>query len=118
MSFAWTIVALVVVIAIAWRFLGSYMAAVFQGRVRWLSWLERPIYRLTGVDAGCSPSCLGVGWPIICCASAAPPPMSAASAPAATPINRESTCIAVFAPSTNGRPRPAASHRPKIPVLA
>jgi K+-transporting ATPase ATPase A chain len=51
MSFAWTIVALVVVIAIAWRFLGSYMAAVFQGRVRWLSWLERPIYRLTGVDA-------------------------------------------------------------------
>jgi K+-transporting ATPase ATPase A chain len=44
-------VALVVVTAIAWRFLGSYMAAVFQGRVRWLSWLERPIYRLTGVDA-------------------------------------------------------------------
>jgi hypothetical protein len=43
--------------------------------------------------------------------------MSTASAPAATPINRESTCIAVFAPSTNGRPKPAASHRPEIPVL-
>ncbi|HXZ75016.1 MAG TPA: potassium-transporting ATPase subunit KdpA [Streptosporangiaceae bacterium] len=50
MGFAWTIVALVVVLAIAWRFLGSYMAAVFEGRVRWLSVIERPIYRITGVD--------------------------------------------------------------------
>ena len=37
MGFAWTIVALVVVLAIAWRYLGSYMVAVFEGRVRWLS---------------------------------------------------------------------------------
>jgi potassium-transporting ATPase potassium-binding subunit len=50
MTFAWTIVALVVVLAIAWRFLGSYMAAVFEGRVRWLSFVERPIYRICGVD--------------------------------------------------------------------
>jgi potassium-transporting ATPase potassium-binding subunit len=50
MAFTWTIVALVVVLAIAWRFLGSYMAAVYQGRVRWLSFVERPIYRLCGVD--------------------------------------------------------------------
>jgi potassium-transporting ATPase potassium-binding subunit len=50
MTFAWTIVALVVCLAIAWRFLGSYMAAVFDGRVRWLSRLERPIYRLVGVN--------------------------------------------------------------------
>jgi potassium-transporting ATPase potassium-binding subunit len=50
MSFALTIVALVVVLALAWRFLGSYMAAVFEGRVRWLSVIERPIYRITGVD--------------------------------------------------------------------
>jgi potassium-transporting ATPase potassium-binding subunit len=50
MDFAWTIVALVVVLAIAWRFLGSYMAAVFQGRVRWLAFVERPIYRILGVD--------------------------------------------------------------------
>ena len=50
MSFAWTIVALVVVMAIAWRFLGSYMAAVFEGRVRWLSAAERPVYRVIGVD--------------------------------------------------------------------
>jgi potassium-transporting ATPase potassium-binding subunit len=50
MTFAWTIVALVVLLAIAWRFLGSYMAAVYEGRVRWLSSVERPIYRVCGVD--------------------------------------------------------------------
>jgi K+-transporting ATPase ATPase A chain len=50
MAFTWTIVALVVLLAIAWRFLGSYMAAVFEGRVRWLSFVERPIYRVCGVD--------------------------------------------------------------------
>jgi potassium-transporting ATPase potassium-binding subunit len=50
MTFAWTIVALVVVMAIAWRFLGSYMASVYEGRVRWLSFVERPIYRVCGVD--------------------------------------------------------------------
>jgi potassium-transporting ATPase potassium-binding subunit len=51
MGFAWTIVVLVVLLAISWRFLGSYMAAVFEGRVRWLSLVERPIYRVIGVDA-------------------------------------------------------------------
>ena len=50
MTFAWTIVALVVCLAIAWRFLGSYMAAVFEGRVRWLSAVERPIYRVIGAS--------------------------------------------------------------------
>jgi K+-transporting ATPase ATPase A chain len=50
MTFTWTIVALVVLLAIAWRFLGSYMAAVYEGRVRWLSFIERPIYRACGVD--------------------------------------------------------------------
>jgi K+-transporting ATPase ATPase A chain len=50
MGFAWTIVALVVLLAVAWRFLGSYMAAVYEGRVRWLSFVERPIYRACGVD--------------------------------------------------------------------
>ena len=50
MTFTWTIVALVVLLAIAWRFLGSYMAAVYEGRVRWLSFIERPIYRVCGVD--------------------------------------------------------------------
>jgi potassium-transporting ATPase potassium-binding subunit len=50
MTFAWTIVALVAAMVIAWRFLGSYMAAVYEGRVRWLSLVERPIYRICGVD--------------------------------------------------------------------
>ncbi len=51
MDFTWTIIALVVILIIAWRFLGSYMAVVFQGRVCWLSFIERPVYRLIGVDA-------------------------------------------------------------------
>jgi len=50
MGFFWTIVALVVTLGLAWRFLGSYMAAVYEGRVHWLGWLERPIYRTLGVD--------------------------------------------------------------------
>jgi potassium-transporting ATPase potassium-binding subunit len=50
MTFAWTIVALLVVLAISWRFLGSYMAAVFEGRVKWLAQVERPLYRVIGVD--------------------------------------------------------------------
>jgi potassium-transporting ATPase potassium-binding subunit len=50
MTFALTIVALVVVLAIAWRYLGSYMAAVFEGRVKWLGFVERPLYRVIGVD--------------------------------------------------------------------
>ena len=52
MTFTWTMVALVVLLAIAWRFLGSYMAAVYEGRVRWLSFVERPIYRVCGIDPG------------------------------------------------------------------
>ena len=52
MGFFWTIVALVAVLAVAWRFLGSYMAAVFEGRVRWLAFAERPVYRVLGVDPG------------------------------------------------------------------
>jgi K+-transporting ATPase ATPase A chain len=51
MSFAFTIVAMVVVLAIAWRFLGSYMVSVFEGRVKWLAFVERPLYRVIGVDA-------------------------------------------------------------------
>ena len=50
MQFFWTIVALVVLMAIAWRFLGPYMAAVFEGRVHWFAWLERPIYRALGTS--------------------------------------------------------------------
>ena len=51
MSFTWTIVALIAVLAIAWRFLGSYMVSVYEGRTKWLAFVERPIYRILGVDA-------------------------------------------------------------------
>jgi potassium-transporting ATPase potassium-binding subunit len=50
MGFTWTIVALVIVLAIAWRYLGAYMAAVYEGRTRWLAAAERPVYRLLRVD--------------------------------------------------------------------
>ncbi len=50
MAFALTLVALVVVLALSWRYLGAYLVAVYEGRVRWLAFLERPIYRLAGVD--------------------------------------------------------------------
>ncbi len=50
MSFFWTIVAMVVLLAIAWRFLGAYMVAVYEGRVHFLGFIERPIYRLLGTS--------------------------------------------------------------------
>ena len=48
MTYFWTLVALVVALALTWRYLGSYMAAVFDGRVHFLGWAERPVYRLLG----------------------------------------------------------------------
>ena len=50
MSFTWTLITLVIVLAIIWRFLGKYMASVYEGRIRWASFIERPLYRLLGVD--------------------------------------------------------------------
>ena len=50
MGFALTIVALVVALGLTWRYLGSYMAAVFDGRVHYLAWAERPVYRLLGTS--------------------------------------------------------------------
>jgi K+-transporting ATPase ATPase A chain len=51
MGFFWTVVVLVLALALAWRYLGSYMAAVFEGRVHFLGWVERPLYRLLRTDA-------------------------------------------------------------------
>jgi potassium-transporting ATPase potassium-binding subunit len=50
MDFFWTIVVLIVVLGLAWRYLGSYMEAVFDGRVRFFAWAERPFYRLLGTS--------------------------------------------------------------------
>src|ERR1700691_2921908 len=50
MGFFWTIVTLAVALGLAWRYLGSYMTGVFDGRVHWLRWGERPIYRALGTS--------------------------------------------------------------------
>ena len=50
MGYFWTIVVMVALLAISWRYLGSYMEAVFDGRVTWMRWLERPIYRAIGTS--------------------------------------------------------------------
>ncbi len=50
MGFFLTLVALVAVLGLTWRYLGSYMAAVFDGRVHFLGFVERPIYRLLGTS--------------------------------------------------------------------
>lgn len=50
MGFFLTIVVLVVALALTWRYLGSYMANVFEGRVRYLAWAERPFYRALGTS--------------------------------------------------------------------
>lgn len=46
MGFFFTIVSLIVALGFTWRYLGSYMAAVFDGRVHFLGFVERPVYRL------------------------------------------------------------------------
>ena len=48
MTFFWTIIVLVILLGLAWRFLGAYMVAVFEGRVHYLGFIERPLYRLLG----------------------------------------------------------------------
>src|ERR1700734_629701 len=50
MGLFWTLLVLVVLLALAWRFLGAYMVAVFDGRVTFLGFIERPIYRLLGTS--------------------------------------------------------------------
>jgi K+-transporting ATPase ATPase A chain len=50
MDLAITIITLVIALGLTWRYLGSYMAAVFDGRVHFLGWAERPVYRLLGTS--------------------------------------------------------------------
>ena len=50
MGLFFTLLALVVTLGLTWRYLGSYMEAVFNGRVHWLGWIERPVYRLLGTS--------------------------------------------------------------------
>src|SRR5580700_7708248 len=48
MGFFWTCVTLAIALGLAWRYLGSYMAGVFDGRVHFLAWAERPVYAMLG----------------------------------------------------------------------
>ncbi len=41
---------LLLALAMTWRFLGAYMADVYEGKTKWLGFVERPIYKLLGVD--------------------------------------------------------------------
>ncbi len=50
MGFFWTIVILVVALALCFRYLGSYMVGVYEGRIHYLGFIERPIYRLLGTS--------------------------------------------------------------------
>ena len=50
MGLTWTIITLVIALGLTWRYLGSYMAAVFDGRVHFLRWAERPVYRALGTS--------------------------------------------------------------------
>src|SRR3984885_12058565 len=50
MGLFWTIAVLVIALALCWRYLGSYMVAVYEGRVHFLGFIERPIYRLLGTS--------------------------------------------------------------------
>jgi K+-transporting ATPase ATPase A chain len=50
MGFFFTLLVLVVLLGFTWRYLGSYMASVFNGRVHFLGFAERPIYRLLGTS--------------------------------------------------------------------
>ena len=50
MGYTWTIVTLVIALGMTWRYLGSYMAGVFDGRLHFFGWAERPVYRLLGTS--------------------------------------------------------------------
>ena len=50
MTFALFLVALVVCLGLCWRFLGAYLIAVYENRLSFLGFIERPIYRLLGTD--------------------------------------------------------------------
>src|SRR5665213_662125 len=50
MGFFFTLLLLVVLLGFTWRYLGSYMEAVFDGRVHWLGFVERPVYRVLGTS--------------------------------------------------------------------
>ncbi|MGC9154425.1 MAG: potassium-transporting ATPase subunit KdpA [Ferrimicrobium sp.] len=56
MAFVIEIIVLLVVLGLIWRYLGSYLTAVFTGRVHFLDWIELPLLRLLGIQPGAEQS--------------------------------------------------------------
>jgi len=56
MAFVIECIVLVVALGLTWRYLGSYMAAVYEGRVHFLDFIERPVLRLLGIAEGAEQS--------------------------------------------------------------
>ncbi len=50
MGYIAELVVVVPILALVWRFLGAYMTGVYEGRYRFLRWIESPIYRVLSVD--------------------------------------------------------------------
>lgn len=46
----WTLTVLAISLGFIWRYLGSYMVSVYEGRTAWLGVIERPLYRALGVN--------------------------------------------------------------------
>lgn len=50
MALFFFIITLIIALGVTWRYLGSYMAGVFDDRVHYLGFVERPVYRLLGTS--------------------------------------------------------------------
>ena len=65
MSFFLTLFVLFVALAISWRFLGSYMAGVYQGNVKFLYRFEKIIYTILDIDPNSEQTWKGYGLSVI-----------------------------------------------------
>jgi K+-transporting ATPase ATPase A chain len=50
MTFALFLIALIVCLGLCWRFLGAYLVAVYENRLSFLGFIERPIYKMLGTS--------------------------------------------------------------------
>jgi K+-transporting ATPase ATPase A chain len=50
MTFALFLIALIVCLGLCWRFLGAYLVAVYENRISFLGFVERPIYKMLGTN--------------------------------------------------------------------
>ncbi|NNN22677.1 MAG: potassium-transporting ATPase subunit A, partial [Acidimicrobiales bacterium] len=50
MALAITLAVFLLLLALIWRFLGQYLVGVYSGKVCFLGFIERPIYRMLGIN--------------------------------------------------------------------